>query len=286
MRNNKNDTILNLCISIFYSSREWHKIALEAIYPFLWETSNIISYMVLMNSDRGDNIRLILEVEEKNAWNVANLVNTHFQDYLTRSPSKPGSSFLDTPNKLFKNFENNTIHYGIYEFYEIKGFTNHQNEYHVALSDLLKEIFLEEKNEVVENTFVLLLRMLLIFFNLITYNNKTIIQVLEEILEENQQNNSEVVLEENCRKSSVIYNENRSELIEFSSEYTALESEDYEYEWEKKWHHLIKMYYEKFKASYTDYQFFDSFFFPVCQMLDIKHSNVALTVLLRSVKKN
>lgn len=284
MRNNKNDRILNLCISLFYSSREWHKIALEAVYPFLYKTNNIISYMVCMNSDRGDNIRLILKVEEKHAWNVANIINTYFQDYLTRSPSKPGSSSLDTPNKLFKNFENNTIHYGIYEFFEINGFTN-QHEFQAALSDLLKDMFLEEKNEVVENNFVLLLRMLLIYFNVITDDHKQIIKVLEEILKENQKNHSEVVLKENFRKSSIIYNESRSDLIEFSSEYTALRWEDYGYEWEKKWHHLVKMYYEKFKCSYTDYQFFDSAFFPVCQMLDIKHSNVALVVLLQAVKK-
>ena len=129
--------------------------------------------------------------------------------------------------------------------------------------------------------------MLLIYFNLITEkNHKKIIQLAEHILQENKQNYNKEIIDEDYRKAQIIFEENSSALIDFTRDYITARFEDYEYKWEKKWHNLIEVYCEKFKNSYTEIQFFDSMFFPVYQLLNVKHANVILNVMLHSVRRN
>ncbi|WP_036382865.1 MULTISPECIES: hypothetical protein [unclassified Allomuricauda] len=102
-----------LSISIFYSQDSWHKLISKGLIPFYDKQLGPNNYFYLLNKNRGDHIALFLIIQRSKTIEVVKDCDNHFKKFLSSNPSSINSVF-QTGSKIFCDFENNTVHYGLY----------------------------------------------------------------------------------------------------------------------------------------------------------------------------
>ncbi|WP_136465414.1 hypothetical protein [Flagellimonas onchidii] len=112
---------LYINISIFHHDFGWHELILKSIEQFVKITGIFDSFFIILSRTRGDHVVLFIETDKKEAKELAQEANHYFKTYLRKWTEKDELNFPRLENRIFRDFEDNTIHFGIHnDFFGIK----------------------------------------------------------------------------------------------------------------------------------------------------------------------
>lgn len=226
-----NNNLKALNLSIFYSKTSWYEIINECIYPFIKKENNIIEYFLQLNDEGGDNIRLCLITLKIKARCVAETAEAHFNQFLKKNNSNSKKVLVPKNEKFFLDFDNNNIYYGIYNFDIIKK-PEIYRPFQQSLSNVIIEVFHTYKDSTINEELEISLQILTIFCNSINFNNDTIINFFDILLKKEYSIYNQNALEKIHKTNQSNFNQNKSIIVEYLSQYRKNDCFVYEQKWQ------------------------------------------------------
>lgn len=223
-----NDKVI-LCFSIFYAKKRQGKLIAEAVVPFLNNHDQIPAFFYLSN-ERGEHVRLVLNINERESLDIAKTVESYFNDYLSRNPSSQNSN-KEKVSVFFMNFENNSIQHGLFDCYPDPWFN-----LKIGLSKLLVYTFKEYDGDFQSDINEILFQILTIFCNAVKLSNQDIIIVFEPLLENEKSHYKANKIKAVTDLNEENYMDNKNVLFEYIKVYRAIEGNAYDDEWEIEWY--------------------------------------------------
>ena len=139
-----------LPISLFCSHSVWSGLLVQCIFPFvemLTRERKILLYHVALNYDRGENIRLSLQVAEKDAQEIALYADYYFKTFSAKA-GLPADVQKPNGETLFIHFPCNSIQYGLYSCEPQNAFSWSDPAFQQEISATIFEVAkIEEVNE-------------------------------------------------------------------------------------------------------------------------------------------
>lgn len=172
----------SISIAVFYNSFDWSDFILDCLIPFINDKKEVNSYIISLSRNRGDHIKIFLITPKLNALEIANQADKYFKSYISGKFPKESKTEEITENDIFRNFEPNTIHYGVYDNYsfdEVYGYKNLDYEF----SRLLILIFEKNRNQTIYFLTEILIELLASFFDCLECDQDDIIEVVDELIE-------------------------------------------------------------------------------------------------------
>ena len=131
-------------LSIFYNRCSFGTLIQECLGQFLQNNEKcelIQAYYLFVNSNRGDNIRLVLDCADQNITALLSAVENNIRDYISKNPSS-GSVSEDNPINLFSDYPNNSIQYNHFALPKVGSalMDNLRDEFSHLVSKLIAEL--------------------------------------------------------------------------------------------------------------------------------------------------
>ncbi|WP_268223512.1 hypothetical protein [Sinomicrobium oceani] len=223
----------NLNFSIFYDCNYWYKIINDVINPFL-KNNAIENYIIILSEERGDHIKLTITSEKNSSVVIANKLHTLLKNYLKHNPSPPAKNLI--PNKgLFKDFDGNTLHHGIFDIArQIDSFKIPlSNAFMVSKVSL--EIFKEHKENTLELLTEIILELLLISINVLIANQIEPIALFSKLFnsELKKYDKNDRLLIEQTNKLN--FEKNKSEILDYIKPFLSDELQFKQNTWKHIW---------------------------------------------------
>lgn len=218
-----------LCLSIFYNENAYFKIIDVGIKPFVKREKDIHGYHLYLSSKRGTHIRLVLVTKSSSARRLVLNANTHFKAFLESNPS-PSVNSLNPETGFFKNFENNTIHYGVFKYSAIEHLEGVEI-FHRNLSKDLIKIFEYYQYKTTKNLFEIIFKMLLILFETVSINT---VELFDLMLNFEYQNYDNEKLKEFDKINKINFKTNKDTALRYMSE-----AQSIDIEWQISWRKTI-----------------------------------------------
>ncbi|PRX55254.1 hypothetical protein [Flagellimonas meridianipacifica] len=209
----KPDTVF-LAVSIFYAREAWYKIILEGIVPFVDEESDLESYYVALNSDRGEHIRLSLKTNKNKAIILAKKIDGYFSDYLLKNPSNKTKKSVPM-GSLFTDFKNNSIHYGVFDFNFSVGFIRISESFHRDISKVLFSTFEMYGENHTDYSVEIILQIFTVFSNVVSFTKEMSYNFFYHLLQEENLSFSHDVLNQISEVAQSNFEKNKEELKDF-----------------------------------------------------------------------
>jgi len=275
--------IYRIGISLVYESSEWHKIILEGITPFL-QDEKIQHFSLKLNTTMGDHIRLTLGTNEKKYIGLAKKTDSFFKDFLLKNPSYRTHE-IPEGLKLFLDFENNTIHYGAFPYFN----PIIANDPYLLLSQgtslTLIQAFQYYQNSTLDNRFEIILELLITFCKSINFNRIEASSFFDTLVNHEYAKyklEAQERIKKNCLEN---FENNKAEIYKHLDEnwnvdYNKTES------WKSTWMATVKSFSENINSYNTDDK--NHLFYMVNNLIDVfnfnKNSIIIYFLLSNSLK--
>lgn len=228
------------CISLHYDDTMWHKAICEGIKPFFDYTKDIETFIIRLSHQGGYNIRMIIMLcEDSDALALANHIDSWFKNFLLKAPSPSTKNRLEE-NRLFLNFENNSIHYGTFEYISFSNSDDHRNavflQYDNKLSKVIIELFTSFKEETLENIIEISIQLLFIFISALKISIIDSLTLFETLLRDEYGKYESEIAESLKIENSIMFDDNKDILIQSFIENRNNSLEDYKEEWQVLWY--------------------------------------------------
>ncbi|MEW4924694.1 lantibiotic dehydratase C-terminal domain-containing protein [Algibacter sp. 2305UL17-15] len=248
----KKDKTLYLCISLFYHREFWHKLLIEGISPFLSEQKNgIKGYYISLSHLRGDHIRLSLITEKSNAKTVARKADAYFKTYFKNYPS-PNLNDLKREGSIFLDFQNNTVHYGVYNFSvgtDDMALSELFKDYQENLTKVLLEVFQFYKEETLHNMVEIMIQCYAIFRNSASLDIGKTLEFFDALLQEEYVKYNDKALSRILEVNKSNFESNKTFIIEHLAENIEKSNKGYDEKWENSWSNTVKVLSENVSKS-------------------------------------
>jgi hypothetical protein len=228
------------CISLYYDDTMWHKAICKGIKPFIDNTKDIETYIIRLSHQGGCNIRMIITpCKDSDAFVLANHIDSWFKNFLLKAPSISTKNRLEE-NRLFLNFQNNTIHYGTFEYIPFSISDDYHNsvflKYDNNVSKVIFELFACFKEETLENIIEISIQLLFIFVSALKITIIDSLTLFETLLS-NEYIKYELEAAESLKmENSSMFNDNKDFIIQSFIENRNNNLKDYEEEWQILWY--------------------------------------------------
>lgn len=205
-----------LAISIFHEKLCWHRVIAEVIYPFVHENKDVIGYIINLNVERGENVRLTLITEKEKARQIAIQADRFIREYLGNNPSSFKKNLL--PNKgLFLNFESDTLHYGVFNPFEFETNFHPSIQFLLDLTQIVIRTFQTYGKNTLNNYLEIMLQLFSVFGQIIPDGNQQSIEIFDSLLAEEYQKINRITLAKVISVNDENFKNNRAALVELIS---------------------------------------------------------------------
>lgn len=232
---------LDLSIAIFYDRTEWHSLILNAILPFVKKAKEVDDYFLSLSRSRGDHLKLFLITSKSKAKKLIRKADSYFNDFIAEHKiTKKENLFCQ--NGIFRDFESNTIHYGLYDFY-LSTIPNNSTYLQKGFSQLLIALFKKHKGETILNLTEIMIVSFALFYESSCLTKTGMIQLFDKLLESEYQKYDAETIKESQVVNETNFVENKVYLVSFlkNKEYLSMEFD----EQRKLWSTIVPTYYEK-----------------------------------------
>lgn len=129
-------------ISIFYSDQQWWELLGKGMFLFLKQAGNKYDYkfIIYFSKDRGDHVGICIQTEESTAHLLLKDLDENIKKFLSDNPSR-STIQENNSSKIFMNFPNNSIQYGVNNFSSFP--FNEMDQNYINLWHSLSEILLK-----------------------------------------------------------------------------------------------------------------------------------------------
>lgn len=183
----------NLCISLFYEKSHWHRMVLEAIYPYIYCNKDILDYTLQLSIYRGEHIRLTLLVQSVAGMEVLKKVDKTFKKYLKENPS-PTTKSITPDNGFFLNFRNNSVHYGAFETVDFKYVFKPKKHLLNGITEVIFQLFQEYGNDTMDYYMEIFLQLLSKYIKAFFETKSQALKILDDLLFEERNTFNESTL--------------------------------------------------------------------------------------------
>lgn len=230
---------LKLDISIFYTENMWYKILNDAITPFLSNTKDIESYVLLLNESRGSHVHLGLTVQEEKALFLAQKFDIYIKKYLKNHPSISTRSLLPK-NGLYMDFNNNSVHYGIFNYSVVRSPSKTYEIYFQNVASVLLKVFQTYKENTLPDLVEIMIQLFTVFCNAIQLDNQKAARLFDYLLEIEYKNYKESALQKAIKINEENFENNKEPIVDYLKEYRKSNVQQYDEEWLYSWEMAVK----------------------------------------------
>ena len=228
------------CISLYYDDIMWHKAICKGIKPFIENTKDIETFIIRLSHQGGCNIRMIVTAcKDSDTLVLANHIDSWFKNFLLKTPSTSTKNLLEE-NRLFLNFQNNSIHYGTFEYIPFSISNDYHNivflKYDVNLTKVIFELFTCFKEETIENIIEISIQLLFIFCSALKINIIDSLTLFETILRNEYRKYEPETAESLKLENSSMFNDNKNFIVKSFMENRNNNLKDYKEEWQISWY--------------------------------------------------
>lgn len=240
-------------ISLVYDSSMWHKIINEGIAPFL-KDEKIEGYSLKLSNKMGDHIRLILGTNKKKCIRLAEKADSYFKDFLLKNPSYRTNKSLEG-QKLFLDFENNTIHYGAFPYSNLIDINDKYLFFSQGLSLTLIQVFQHYRSATIENIFEIIFELLTTFCNSINLKKVEALSFFDHLVKQEYKKYKSEALEHVKKRYSENFENNKVEICEYLKDNWGVSHNKIEL-WKAAWFTTVKTYSENInRINKNDYYY-------------------------------
>jgi len=228
----------NLTYSIFYNQNEWFKL-LEYIKLCVKKYDETMFFFIKLSYERGAHLRLTIRADESIKIKTAYYFSEQIESFI----NKRRSSNIDIKtihHKLFKDFSNNTIYYGIHD-YDIFNLLNDDQtlNYYNQITIIILSIYDEYKSDTIESLTEIMIQ---VYAVASLASNKTIddlIIMFEGLLKIESRKFDKQSLINQQKVNSENFNNNRKFIIEYLKEILIDKTNSTFAGWEKNIYDLV-----------------------------------------------
>ncbi len=240
-----------LNVSFFYQKNYWFRFLFQAIQPFLEKnTTQIHCYYISLGQSRGDHIKLTLLVDGQKGLALAKKMDSYFKEFIKKKPSPTAISSKE-PVRMYMDFSNNSIHYGIFDLI-IKP---HESEvfdfYYSGISKVLISLFESYQEETLDNLTEIILEMFVWFCRILSIDIDRSIKLFEELLENSYNQYEGSLLDKMRINNEENFEDNKEPIVDYiDSLFNKRDKEiRFEYEWQRIWVTTIKEVIQRLSAK-------------------------------------
>lgn len=232
---------LGMSIAIFYDQTEWHSLILNAILPFVEKTKEVDDFFLSLSRNRGNHVKLFLLTSKSEAKKLVQKADSYFNDFIGDHKISNKES-LFSQNGIFRDFESNTVHYGLYDFY-LSTSPNNSIYFQKEFSQLLIAIFKKHREETISSLTEIMIVLFALFYDSSSFKKIEVVQLFDKLLETEYQKYNTETLKKSLVLNETNFVENKAYLVSFLKNKAYL-SREFE-EQQKLWSTIVTTYYEK-----------------------------------------
>lgn len=219
----------------------WHKILVEGVEPFLKNRKRADFFYISLSEFKGDHIRLILVVLEEHSVLLATDLDDYFRSFFEKKPS-PNRMDLISTESLYQDFENNTIHYGVYDFSIMDNWTMPIANYLQNLAATLLEVFRHYKQETLINHIEIMIEFFTIYINVAILDIRLARNFFNELLESEYKEYSKGSISNIVEINKANFENNKSLILQYLSDNIYKNNNQYDKKWEQKWYETVSVF--------------------------------------------
>ncbi|MEP1488883.1 MAG: hypothetical protein ABJK28_10690 [Algibacter sp.] len=225
-----------LTFSIFYNQNEWFKL-LNHLQSFKYLDDIKITFFLRLSYERGPHIQFTIKVDKSNRRKYALYFSKYINDFLIKNYSS--NKNLETiPHKLFKDFTNNSLHYGVDDYFNLSKKDQSIN-YYSQITEIIFLIYEEYQEDAIESLTEIMIQVFAISSLASNISIDSLIIIFEQLLKKESAKYNEESLKNQQKVNSGDFNDNKELIVEYLKEILIDKTNTPIQGWEKKVYDLV-----------------------------------------------
>ena len=206
--------MLNLTYSIFYHKNEWYEL-LDYITICHQNSTFKNDFFIKLSNLRGPHIEFTIRVDEEDKIESSNYYSNCFTKFLIEKPSS-NLNLISNSELLFKDFSNNTIYYGIHDYFLLNDVYN--LSVHNRISEIILLIFKEYKEKTISSMTEIMIQIFVVWGQALNKNITDLIIIIDSLIKDKRLTFTDKSIKRQKKNGIENYYENEEILFSYFNE--------------------------------------------------------------------
>lgn len=224
---------------MFYDKNYWHILINKGLRPFVERADFLESYYLGLSEEMGDHIKMVLITNKKHARSLAEKADIFFKDFFLKNQSL--STGRQIPEHgLFMKFQNNSIHYGVFDGIFIKNPVDVFGKYRKDLSIVMLHIFKKYGCSTLDDLVEIGFQLFAIFCKEANLKSQDASKIFDSILESEYKRYDSELLDKILSVNRSNFEKNKTSILDYLYEINAPGSKLLGEQWQTSWRFTVK----------------------------------------------